>query len=184
LVLSRLPEILKEFVTANPRVDFELTVGVSAYLYKKLESGELDLVFAKRRRGEERGHPIWRERLVWTGPKGFHLGHGQPVPLIVFQSPSITRDIAMETLERAGLPWRIACTSGSFHGLVAATMAGLGLAVLAKAFVPASLEDLSSPLRLPDPGEVEFAVLERKSGSNKAARSLALVIQANSDRLK
>jgi DNA-binding transcriptional LysR family regulator len=184
LVLSRLPEILKEFVTANPRVDFELTVGVSAYLYEKLESGELDLVFAKRRRGEERGHPIWRERLVWAGPKGFHLGHGQPVPLIVFQSPSITRDIAMETLERAGLPWRIACASGSFHGLVAATMAGLGLAVLAKAFVPASLEDLSSPLRLPDPGEVEFAVLERKSGSNKAARSLALVIQANSDRLK
>jgi DNA-binding transcriptional LysR family regulator len=184
LVLSRLPEILKEFVRANPRVDFELTVGVSAYLYEKLESGELDLVFAKRRRGEERGHPIWRERLVWAGPTGFHLGHGQPVPLIVFQSPSITRDIAMETLERVGLPWRIACTSGSFHGLVAATMAGLGLAVLAKAFVPASLEDLSSPLRLPDPGEVEFAVLERKSSSNKAARSLALVIQANSDRLK
>ena len=90
----------------------------------------------------------------------------------------------METLKRAGLPWRIACTSGSFHGLVAATIAGLGLAVLAKAFVPASLGDLSSPLRLPDPGEVEFAVLERKSGGNKAARSLALVIQANSDRLK
>jgi DNA-binding transcriptional LysR family regulator len=184
LVLSRLPEILKEFVRANPRVDFELTVGVSAYLYEKLGTGDLDLVFAKRRKGEELGALIWRERLVWAGLKGFHPGHGQPVPLIVFQSPSITRDIAMETLERAGLPWRIACTSGSFHGLVAATMAGLGLTLLAKAFVPASLDDLSSMLRLPDPGEVEFAVLERKSGGNKAARSLALVIQDNSDRLK
>jgi DNA-binding transcriptional LysR family regulator len=184
LVLSRLPEILREFVNANPRVDLELTVGVSAYLYEKLDSAGLDLVFAKRRKGEQRGALIWRERLVWVGAKGFHLDAGQPIPLIVFQSPSITRDIAIEVLGGAGLPWRIACTSGSFNGLVAATMAGLGLTVQANAFVPASLEDVSSKLRLPDPGEVEFAVLERRSGVNKAARSLALVIQANSDRLK
>ncbi len=184
LVLSRLPEILKEFVTANPRVDFELTVGLSAHLYEKFDSGELDLIFTKRRKSEQRGHLVWRERLVWAGPKGFNVAAGQPIPLIVFQPPSVTRDSAMEALERAGLPWRIACTSGSFNGLIAATMAGLGVTVLAKAFVPASLEDVSGLLRLPDPGEAEFAVLERKSGSNKAARSLASVIQANSDRLK
>jgi DNA-binding transcriptional LysR family regulator len=184
LVLSRLPEILKEFVHANPLVDFELTVGLSAHLYEKLDAGELDLIFTKRRKSEERGHLVWRERLVWVGPKGFHLAAGQPVPLIVFQPPSVTRDIAMEALERAGLSWRIACTSGSFNGLVAATMAGLGVAVLAKAFAPASLHDVSSLLRLPDLGEAEFAVLERKSGGNKAARSLALVIQSNIDRLK
>jgi DNA-binding transcriptional LysR family regulator len=184
LVLSRLPEILKEFVRANPRVDLELTVGLSAYLHEKLDLGELDLVFAKRRKGDIRGHLVWREKLVWAGPKGFHLDPGQPIPLIVFQSPSVSREIAMERLEAAGLAWRIACTSGSFNGLVAATMAGLGVTVLVKAFVPPALEDVSGMARLPDPGEAEFIVLERRSGGNKAARFLASVIQSNSDRLK
>ncbi len=184
LVLSRLPEILKEFVRANPHVDLELTVGLSAYLYEKLDSGQLDLVFAKRRKSEERGTLVWREPLIWVGLKGFHPGPGQPIPLIVYQPPSITRDIAFEALERAGLPWRIACTSGSFQGLLAATLAGLGITAQAKAFVPPGLEDVSSALRLPGLGETEFVTVERKPGGNKAARSLASVIQSNSDRLR
>jgi DNA-binding transcriptional LysR family regulator len=184
LVLSRLPEILSEFVRGNPLVNVELTVGLSAYLYARQDAGDLDLVFAKRREGDDRGHLVWRERLVWVGRKGFHFEPGQPVPLIVFQPPSITRDKTIETLERAGLAWRIACTSGSFHGLMAATMAGLGVTAQTKAFVPTNLEDVSTLLRLPELGEVDFVVVERQSGGNKAARALASVIQANSDRLK
>lgn len=184
LVLSRLPEILREFVRANPHVDLELTVGLSAYLYDKQDAGDLDLVFAKRRKGEDRGRLIWREKLVWVGCKGFHIEPGQPIPLIVFQPPSITRDQAIETLEHADLPWRIACTSGSFNGLMAATIAGLGLTAQAEAFIPPSLEDVSGLLRLPDLGDVEFVVVERKTGADGASRALASVIQANSDRLK
>jgi DNA-binding transcriptional LysR family regulator len=184
LVLSRLPEILREFVRANPHVDLELTVGLSAYLYDKQDGGELDLVFAKRRKEDDRGRLIWREKLAWVGGKGFHIEAGQPIPLIVFQPPSITRDHAIETLEQAGLPWRIACTSGSFNGLMAATIAGLGVTAQAKPFVPSHLEDMSGPLHLPDLGEVEFVVVQRKSGGTGPARALASVILANSDRLQ
>ncbi len=183
LVLTRLPEILRDFVRANPFIDLEFTVGLSAYLYERLDAGDLDLVFAKRRKGEDRGRLIRREMLTWVGCKGFHVEPGQPIPLILYHSPSVTRDQTMETLERAGLAWRVACTSGSFSGLMAATLAGLGVTAQAKPFVPAALEDVSSLLHLPDLGEVEFVVVERKSGSSGPTRALAAAIQANSDRL-
>src|SRR6204780_116092 len=63
-VASRLPEVLREFVRAHPLVDVELTVGLSGDLNQKLGRGELDLVCAKRRPGEDRGRGVWRVRLA------------------------------------------------------------------------------------------------------------------------
>jgi DNA-binding transcriptional LysR family regulator len=182
LLLTRLPEILHEFVSANPQVDLELTVGLSGYLYDRLAAQELDLVFAKRRPGEERGRLIRREKLAWLAAKGFRHDPTQPVTLIVYQGPSITRDQAIRALDAAGLPWRIVCTSGSFNGLMAATLAGLGVTGQARSFVPAGLVDVTAGMGLPDLGETEFVVVERKGGARSLARALASIIQANSGR--
>src|ERR1700744_1490145 len=72
-VMSRLPEVLREFVRTHPLVEFELTVGLSGELNEKLERGELDLVCGKRRPGEERGRVVWRDRLF--GVSGYDLRH-------------------------------------------------------------------------------------------------------------
>jgi len=183
LVLTRLPQILREFVRANPLVDLELTVGLSAYLYARQDAGEIDLVFAKRPAGDGRGRLVRRESLAWVGSRDFRVEAGRPLPLIVFRPPSITRDRAIATLDRAGVPWRIACTSGSFNGLTAAAAAGLGVTVQARHLAPQSLVDLGAALGLPDPGEVDFVVVTRNSGSNGLTRALAAAIVANSGRL-
>src|SRR6201988_4565135 len=62
---SLLPEVLREFVSTHPLVEFELTVGLSGELNEKLERGELDLVCGKRRRGDDRGGGVLRARLDW-----------------------------------------------------------------------------------------------------------------------
>lgn len=183
LVSSRLPDILREFARSHPRVDLELTVGLSATLLDKLDAGDLDLVFAKRRRSLGRGQLIARRRLGWVAAPGFTLQTGQPVALIVYAPPSITRELAIEALDKAGQPWRIVCTSGSFGGLMAATLAGLGVTAQDDSLVPAPLSGAAASLRLPELGDVEFVVVERLSGSSPAARSLAALIQANGDRL-
>ena len=183
LVSSRLPDILREFARSHPRVDLELTVGLSAGLLDKLDAGDLDLVFAKRRRSVGRGQLIARRRLRWVAAPGFALEPGQAIPLIVYAPPSITRDLAVEALDKAGLAWRIVCTSGSFGGLMAATLAGLGVTAQNDTLVAPALRDGADALRLPELGDVEFVVVERLSGSSPAARSLATLIQANGDRL-
>src|ERR1700733_5949040 len=102
-VSSRLPELLRDFVQEHAgEVDLELTVGLSAPLYERLDKGELDLVLAKRRAGDERGQLVWRDRLVWIGAPGTRLDSALPLPLLLYQPPSITRTMALEALEREG----------------------------------------------------------------------------------
>ena len=59
-VSSRLPELLRDFVRRHALVDLELTVGLSATLYERLDAGELDLVLAKRRAGDARAAGVAR----------------------------------------------------------------------------------------------------------------------------
>src|SRR5450432_1898933 len=106
-VLTRLPEVLREFTRIHRSVDLELTVGLSGALFERLDAGQLDLVLAKRRPGDDRGRLVRRERLVWVGlgpaPVEPQLHEPQlPLPLILYPAPSITRAVALEALERAG----------------------------------------------------------------------------------
>jgi DNA-binding transcriptional LysR family regulator len=183
-VSTRLPELLRDFVRQHAEVDLELKVGVSATLYQHLDAGELDLVLAKRRAGDDRGRLVWRDRLAWVGAPDAPVEVGGPLPLILYNPPSITRAVALEALERAGLTWRIACTSGSLSGLRAACLAGLGVTAHARGLMPEGLVEMPLALGLPELGDVEFVVLGARNGPSGPAAALASAILANGDRLQ
>jgi DNA-binding transcriptional LysR family regulator len=175
LVLRGLPEVLRDFTQAHPGVDLELTVGLSGRLHERLEAGELDLLFAKRR--GPAGRLVWREALVWVAGPGVLPPAGQPVPLILLAPPSVTRSRALEAMEAAGRAWRLACSSDSQTGVHAACRAGLGIAPHARSLVPPGL-DLLPPGLLPPLGEVEFVVLARPgAGGSAPAEALAGLIR-------
>jgi DNA-binding transcriptional LysR family regulator len=182
-VSSRLPEILSDFTRRHPAVDLELTVAVSATLNAALDRGELDLVLGKRRLGETRGQLVWRDRLTWLCGAGFAVDPQAPLPLILYPAPSVTRDVALETLERNRRAWRIVCVSTSLSGLRAAALAGLGVMLHARGLAPDGLVEAPSALRLPDAGETEF-VLAARRGSGGPQKALADAILASGDRLK
>jgi len=183
-VSSRLPELLRDFVRRHALVDLELTVGLSATLYERMDAGELYLVLAKRRAGDARGRLVWRDRLAWIGAPGTRPDPAKPVPLILYTPPSLTRSIALEALERVGRPWRIVCTSGSLSGLRAAALAGLGITLHAQGLMPDGLMELPSAARLPTPGDVEFVVQTARPAVRGPAAELAQAILTNGDRLQ
>ena len=179
-VQSRLPEVLREFTRVHRAVDLELTVGLSGGLLEALDAGELDLVLAKRRPGEDRGQLVRREKLVWLGSDPTLADPDRPLPLILYPPPSISRAIALEALERTGRSWRIVCTSSSFSGLNAAALAGLGITVQGDGFVPAGLTMLPG---LPDLGHIEFVIAGPGRTLRGPADALATVILENAYRL-
>src|SRR5690348_11262726 len=183
-VSSRLPEVLADFVRLHPLVDLALTVDLSAALYQMLDAGELDLVLCKRRWGDERGRVVWRDRLSWIGTNSTRIDPAEPLPLILYTPPSITRTAALEMLERAGRPWRIVCSSGSLSGLRAAALAGLGITVHAYGLMPEGLQEISPAYRLPDLGDVEFVVQGAARQARGPAAELAAAILADGGRLQ
>ncbi len=179
-VFSRLPEVLRDFTRRHPSVDLELTVALSGILYEMLDAGQLDLVLAKRRLGEDRGKLVRREQLVWAAANPAILVPERPLPLIAFPPPSVTRAIALEALDRAHIPWRIVCTCGSLSGLRAAALAGLGILVQPRSMVPAGLTALRTGKHLPQLDDVEFVVTGRSRSIGGPAQALATQI-LNSD---
>ncbi len=182
-VSSRLPEVLADFVRLHPLVDLALTVDLSATLHQMLDAGELDLVLCKRRGGDERGRVVWRDRLAWIGTVLTRIDPAEPLPLILYTPPSITRTAALETLEQAGRPWRIVCSSGSLSGLRAAALAGLGITVHAHGLMPEGLQEIPAAYRLPDLGDVEFVVQGAARDGRGPAGELAAAILADGGRL-
>ena len=179
-VQTRLPQVLREFTRVHRAVDLELTVGLSGGLLEALDAGELDLVLAKRRPGEDRGQLVRREKLVWLGSDPALADPDRPLPLILYPPPSISRAIALEVLERAGRSWRVVCTSSSFSGLNAAALAGLGVSVQGDGFVPAGLTVLPG---LPDLGHIEFVIAGPGRTLRGPADALAMAILDNAYRL-
>ena len=173
-VLGRLPAILRNFTRRHPSVDLELTIALTGELRQKLEVGELDLILAKRRLGDQDGTLVSREKLVWIGAEQTRPAEDQPLPLVMFPPPSITRAMAIETLDAAGIPWRIVCTCSGLVGLRAATMAGFGVMVQPLSLIPPGLVALPPAPNLPPLEETEFVL----TGSSKILRGPAAELAA------
>ncbi|KQP51549.1 LysR family transcriptional regulator [Methylobacterium sp. Leaf106] len=157
--LSALAHVLARFAERHPSVDLQLTVGLSRTLYQGYDAGELDVIFCKRRRGDPRGELAWAEELIWAGRPGFVPNPELPLPLVLYPPPSMTRTLALNALDAAGRPWRIACTSGSLMGVRAAVEAGLGIAPHSARVMPPGLAPIPTLAGLPPIGDVEFVVL-------------------------
>ncbi|MBF6147113.1 MULTISPECIES: LysR family transcriptional regulator [Nocardia] len=181
LVARELPDVLLEFQRTHPGVDLELIVGLSENLKTRMAAGELDLMVAKRLPGERHGELLWRDRLVWAGRSG--VGDiVDPVPVVTYPPPSLTRHVALRALEREGRTWRIACVSDSQLGLRAAVLAGLGVVAHAETLLPPGLFAIDDE-KLPELGELEFVLLRRHSRLSEPEQALCDAIIAGAHRM-
>jgi DNA-binding transcriptional LysR family regulator len=179
ITLTRLSELLREIGQAHPLLSIELTVGLSSALYQKLDSGLLDLVFAKRPSGDDRGTVIHCERPVWIAHRDFHLGAEAPVPLVIYPSSSITSSLAMDALVGAGRSWYVACSSETLNGLRAGALAGLGIMVQSPMLLHDNgghLVQVGPAANLPELGAFEFVVVGRSARLTGAIGTLADLI--------
>ena len=178
---SRLPDILRAFRATHPLVELELTVGLSGVLHRALEARQLDLVMAKRKTGETHGTLVSRDAMAWIAAPDVRLSPdpAEPVPLIACPEPSISRELAIRALERAGRSWRIACTAGSFSGLHTAARAGLGVTAHTRSLMPEGLVELPHDSGLPPLGEIEFVLLARGRGATGPGAALQQAILAS-----
>ncbi len=176
LALSELPRILRDFRQLYPHINLELTVSQSGPLTRRLQAGQLDLVYIKQEPGAAVGRIVRRDHMVWVGHKSVTIEPNQPVPLIAYQSPSLSRTLAIRALEAAGRTWRITCNVREVNGLMAAARAGLGIAVFPKSLIPPELVQVNASLDLPDLGEADFALLDNPTSAREPVEALVSAI--------
>ncbi|MEE4348870.1 MAG: LysR substrate-binding domain-containing protein [Pacificimonas sp.] len=165
---THLPGMLADFTHAHPRISLEVTCELTLPLLERFDAGQFDVILIKRRPGADDGEAVLRETLGWVSGPGFKLpAKPDPVPLVCAPRPCVLRDLATKQLERGRIGWRIAFSSGSLAGNLAALRAGLGAAPLPLEMVPADLRVLPAGM-LPALPEIETAMLVAPSLSAAA----------------
>jgi len=178
LALTQLPGILRDFRQLYPQINLELTVNQSPVLLRRLQAGQLDLVFIKQDPGAGEGRLVRRDRMVWVGHRSVTLDPGQPVPMIAYQAPSISRSYAISSLEAAGRTWRITCNVREVNGVLAAVRAGIGVAVFPQSLIPPDLAQVSANYGLPEMGDVDFMLLDNPGAPREPVEALAAAIMS------
>jgi DNA-binding transcriptional LysR family regulator len=176
LALSELPTILRQFRELYPRINLELTVTQSGILYRRLTANHLDLIFINQQADLGRGTVVRRDRLVWVGIEPLQLAPDQPVPLITYHAPSLSRSAAIDALDEAHRTWRITCNTREINGVLAAVRAGIGICVLAQSRVPGDLRILSGRFDLPSLPDVEMALLTNPRTAREPVTALSRAI--------
>lgn len=176
LALTQLPQVLRDFRQLYPQINLELTVSQSGALMRRLKAGQLDLVFVKQESGDPLGRLVRRDRMVWVGHKSVTIDPDAPLPLIVYQAPSLSRTFAIRALEAVGRTWRITCNVKEVNGVLAAVRAGIGVAVFPQSLIPSDLVQLPSSMALPEVGDVDFALVENPAAPREPVEALASAI--------
>ncbi|WP_432260240.1 LysR family transcriptional regulator [Cupriavidus sp. TMH.W2] len=163
---SLLPAILKKFSATYPKVEIQVIGLPSVALAPMVKDGSVDLVCATRVKGLS-GEFIRLEPMVWAAsPAAHEIWNERPLPIAVFQSGSVARDIAIRSLEQARIAYRMSYESPSLLGLLSMVEAGLAVAPLARCAVPAHFTILGLAQGLPELAGLEL-VLARSTKSKR-----------------
>jgi DNA-binding transcriptional LysR family regulator len=114
-------------------------------LYDSFIKKELDLVVVKTASKNEfkSSTELSLEKLVWVGDEKL-VKKGEIIPLVVSPKPCVYRESLINDLEKNNLKWRIAFSSHSYAGKIAALKAGIGITSLPKKMVPSWLNIIKS----------------------------------------
>ncbi|MEP9375541.1 LysR substrate-binding domain-containing protein [Aquabacter sp. CN5-332] len=178
--LQDLGEIAMQRILARlgalfPQAPITVRVCSTITMLDKLHSGDIDLAVGFRMDTDLPTTIIAREPMQWIAARHLRLASEEPVPLLLFEAPCVFRAAAISSLTAAGRGFRVAFTSPSLPGLMAAVGAGLGVTVRSpRALRPdlAIVNDQSMP-QLPD---VEFALYGRAEAALPALKQAEEVI--------
>ena len=167
-----LTPVLKRFAPRHSGVEIELVCEQSTALIPRVASGELDLALVSRDH-TRRGTLLFHEPMVWVGSAQFALWQRDPLPIAVYESASLARRGAIQSLAQQGRRYKVVYHSSSLAGQIAAVESGLAVAALTQCSAPAHLQILGPEQGLGPLAPMEVAVYRsRASRGSKAADSL------------
>lgn len=154
-----LPGVLARFNRAHPGVMIEARVDRTDRLVQGIQKGALDLALVwGNSPAAPQATPVGRLPMAWIGAKDYRHAPDSRVALAVFEPPCVFRQPAVEALEQARIPWRLAFASPSLAGLWAAAEAGLGITVRTAFGLPPQLSVLGAASGLPQLPDIGLAL--------------------------
>jgi DNA-binding transcriptional LysR family regulator len=173
LYATLLPDVLRSYGLAYPRVEVELHLTRSIHLHAALKRKEIDLALVTRLPNIEGGRFVGQQPLVWVSSARSHPETLDPLPLALLPAGSFGRSVVIEALEKVGRAWRINSVSDSISGLHAAVFAGLSVSMLPECAVVPGMRVLRASDGVPMLRAADLLIHHRAGTVSAAAANFA-----------
>ncbi|UVK53402.1 LysR family transcriptional regulator [Mesorhizobium sp. AR02] len=174
-----LPRLLADIAERFPLVQVDMEIGLTALLLKRLGSS-FDAVIAMHPDGTAEGDLICRERAIWAAAATRAVEEIDPLPVALSYPDCLFRAWAVEALDKAGRPWRLAYVSPSLAATEAIVEQGLAITVVKGSMLAPGLRGVPPGRHVPQLPGAEIR-LHRAVRSSAGA---ALVADHLADRLR
>ncbi len=145
-----LEAILRQFALRHPDVDVTVNGSFSENFPQAISKGELDMALYTVGPDESCDDIICQEEMVWAVTDNFITEPEKPLPLALFNRECWWREAAVKALSNAGVNYRIAFSSESLSGIIAAINAGLVIGMLSRSSLQPHMRELSNVDGLPE----------------------------------
>jgi DNA-binding transcriptional LysR family regulator len=170
------PPLLASFLSSYPLIHVEMETGLTSSMPARLGEA-FDLVIAMHPEGRGEGEFLRREQAVWaTGASqdfdSQALEEQGPLPVALYPQGCLFRKWAIEALDAAKRPWRLAFVSHSLAAVEAIAAQGLAVTVVKAGIFPPKLRPLSDRDGMPSLPAADIC-LHRAANLSQAGALLA-----------
>jgi DNA-binding transcriptional LysR family regulator len=145
------PDLLRRLADIHPDVHVDVRLGTSGAVQEGFANGSVNLaLFNDVCASSFPTHDLFSEPLKWLVLNGGRAIERETLPLAVAEIGCAWRDVALDALQTAGRTYRIAYSSDTSMGQVAALRADLAVAALPLSLADRDLVEAPSHFGLPE----------------------------------
>lgn len=174
LGVSLVPGLLRRFAEAHPGVQVDVRLGTSDAILRGFANGSVNLaLFNDIGPSSLPARDLFSEPLKWLSLNGGRACRRDPLPLAVARVGCAWREAALTSLQQAGRNYRVAYSSDTSMGQVAALRADLAIAALPMSLLDRDLVEVPSRYELPELPSTHIRIADDGTALAKAFVSLA-----------
>lgn len=161
--------LLERLHAMSANLTLAVTIGFSREMQDAYDSGELDAVIVRQEGSRRGGEKLTEDEFGWFASRRLILPKGEALPLATLAPPCGVRAVAVRVLDKAGIAWHERFVGGGVTAVVAAALAGLAVAPLARRIAPPGLVDIGPAHKLPKLGRSKVMLHSKVSDHAKLA---------------
>jgi DNA-binding transcriptional LysR family regulator len=167
--------LLERLHAMSSQLALAVTIGFSRQMLDAYDAGALDAVIVRQEGSRRGGEKLVEDEFGWFAATRFVRPRGDALPLATLAPPCGVRAVAVRALDKAGTGWHESFVGGGVTAVVAAALAGLAVAPLARRIAPAGLIEIGPAHKLPRLGSSKVMLHSKVSDPAKLAalRTLA-----------
>ncbi|KZL20133.1 HTH-type transcriptional regulator CysL [Pseudovibrio axinellae] len=175
LGVSLVPGLLRGLSETHPGIIVDVRLDTSHAVQSLLDAGEANLaLFNEATEPDFQVHRLYSEPLMWLMRKGGRAVEREPLPLAISEVGCAWREAALSALQTAERDYRIAYSSDTSMGQVAALRGDLAIAALPRSLVSQELVEVPADYGLPALPETNVYLADDGSQTAKAFVSIVL----------